>query len=719
MQRLETWRVRKLRVERLEDRRMLAYNPLADFNTNDVIDGADYVVWRNTLGSTTQLAADANGNGMVDPVDYQIWRQSFGSSFVTDYKPAGVNVQTSGVTLPDGTSLNISGSQTQGLQEALNYSAAEGWDVFVLPGTYTLNAHLDVEELQGRAFRLEDVTLNFSPSVTDFGIRFDSTMITDWYWKGGALNAPGASSGVLFQPRTPHPLDGQVYGTIGVVDSRFDFSVDITAGVYDVTMQTTSGPVNDALFHFKDNTRNTVHYVGSGFSPTNVFGAARTDDPIPFNLFSTAGRVTVLPPIGEIDVPGPDTIAKVYKPDGHLLNTNGTSTSGLQEAFSYAAANNLDVLVFGRGVRNADPFSQFGYYSVNAPLTVGALNGQAYEIYSVTFNYTPSTGNAMSLSDVVNSNFELTGQIVAVFTGGAGVLIKPTSEGVLNSQIRIQHVVGKKTPYATNVVIDPSLQSIENSQFHLHEMNAGYFGITVANPSATTYFRNNFIRSLHIHAIEHIGLQLGQSATNASRIQSNTLELRVSNAGVGTASLVAGLQVWGASNYADLQVRGTMITYGAKFEPGSANNTLYYTALQASTPYVDYGTNNQFISGPPMGAGSSLGESAAAPASASGSGALMAEGAPPPGSASGSVVRAGPAATSGSVASVDSSEELQLLLALDAISPVARYETQNDITDTAIASLITETGDDRLSKLVGDLTAEGVESRPNVLSAVL
>jgi hypothetical protein len=703
MYRSAAYQCRKLRIERLEDRRLLAGDPLVgDFNSNDVVDAADYVVWRKTLGSTTQLAADANGNGMVDPVDNVFWRLKFGNSFVSSYKPAAVIVQTTGVTLPDGTMLNVSGSQTQGLQEALNYSAAEGWDMFVLPGTYTLNAHLDVAALQDRAFRLEDVTLNFNPSVTDYGIRFDSTMITDWYWKGGALNAPGATSGLLFQPRTPHPLDGQVYGTIGVVDSRFDFSADIIAGTYDVTMQTTSGPVNDALFHFKDNTRSTVHYIGSGFSPTNVFGAARTDDPMPFDLFSTTGRVTVIPPIGQINMPGPNTIAMVYKPNGHLLSTTGTSTSGLQEAFNYAVANNLDVLVFGRGVRNADPFSQYGYYSVNAPMSIGALNTRTYEMYSVTFNYTPSTGNAMSLSDIVNSNFELTGQIVAVFTDGAGVLIKPTASGVLNSQIRIEHVVGKQTPFATNVVIDPSLQSIENNEFWFHEMNAAYFGITIVNPSATTYFRNNFLRSLHIHAIQHIGLQSGQSETNASRIQSNTLELRVSNAGVGTAPLVAGLQVWGASDYVDLQVRGTSVTYGAKFEPSSANNTLYYSALEASTPYVDYGSNNHFIFGPPTGSGSLLAASTTIPQSSTFESALSFK-----------------RDKSSALSAIGSSEELQQLLAFDRIAPIARFETQDDITDAAFATLLSEAGDNGQSAPISALSEEAVNAWPDVLSLAL
>jgi hypothetical protein len=279
-------------------------------------------------------------------------------------------------------------------------------------------------------------------------------------------------------------------------------------------------------------------------------------------------------------------------------------TSGLQEAFNYAAAHNLDVLVFGRGVRNADPFSQFGYFNVSGPLTIGSLVNRTYKMYSVTFNYPLSSGNAMTLGDVVNSDFELTGQIVAVNSSGAGVLIRPQTVGIQNGQIRIQHVVGKKAPFATNVVIDPSIRTIEYSEFHLHEMNAGYFGITVANPSASTYFRNNFIRSLHIHAIEHIGFQLGQSDANAANIYSNTAELRFNSDGVGGGATHAALQVWGGSNYLDLIALGANITYGAKFEPSSTNNTLYYSALQAATPYVDFGTNNVFIFGPPMGGGS-------------------------------------------------------------------------------------------------------------------
>lgn len=51
---------------------------LGDYNGNGTVDAADYVVWRNTLGSTTDLQADGNGNHIVDADDYASWKANFG-----------------------------------------------------------------------------------------------------------------------------------------------------------------------------------------------------------------------------------------------------------------------------------------------------------------------------------------------------------------------------------------------------------------------------------------------------------------------------------------------------------------------------------------------------------------------------------------------------------------------------------------------------------------
>jgi hypothetical protein len=52
-----------------------------DFNQDGVVDAADYVVWRDTLGQTgLGLAADGNGNSQIDAGDYNVWRAHFGQT---------------------------------------------------------------------------------------------------------------------------------------------------------------------------------------------------------------------------------------------------------------------------------------------------------------------------------------------------------------------------------------------------------------------------------------------------------------------------------------------------------------------------------------------------------------------------------------------------------------------------------------------------------------
>ena len=68
--------------------------PVGDYNHNGVVDAADYVVWRNSVGTGT-IAADGNNDGLVDDEDYKIWRMHFGQ--IIDY---GVGLGA-GVAIPE------------------------------------------------------------------------------------------------------------------------------------------------------------------------------------------------------------------------------------------------------------------------------------------------------------------------------------------------------------------------------------------------------------------------------------------------------------------------------------------------------------------------------------------------------------------------------------------------------------------------------------------
>jgi beta-galactosidase len=74
-----------------------------DYNGNGVVDAADYVVWRGSLGAnvaTPYTGADGNGNGVVDQPDFGIWVAQFGAT------SPGSGAAASALSIRTGTGIN-------------------------------------------------------------------------------------------------------------------------------------------------------------------------------------------------------------------------------------------------------------------------------------------------------------------------------------------------------------------------------------------------------------------------------------------------------------------------------------------------------------------------------------------------------------------------------------------------------------------------------------
>jgi hypothetical protein len=54
-----------------------------DYTGDGLVNAADYTVWRDTLGSTTELAADGDASGVIDAPDYGVWTANYGASAAT------------------------------------------------------------------------------------------------------------------------------------------------------------------------------------------------------------------------------------------------------------------------------------------------------------------------------------------------------------------------------------------------------------------------------------------------------------------------------------------------------------------------------------------------------------------------------------------------------------------------------------------------------------
>jgi hypothetical protein len=62
-----------------------------DFSGDGVVDARDYIVWRNSLGSSgSNLPADANGDGSVDDDDFAIWKMHYGEGTVNVIPPGNI-----------------------------------------------------------------------------------------------------------------------------------------------------------------------------------------------------------------------------------------------------------------------------------------------------------------------------------------------------------------------------------------------------------------------------------------------------------------------------------------------------------------------------------------------------------------------------------------------------------------------------------------------------
>jgi arylsulfatase A-like enzyme/glucose/arabinose dehydrogenase len=111
-------------------------NLIGDYNESTVVDAADYVAWRKTLGASVPIfsGADGDGDGSIRPNDYGLWQTNYGDTIAqAGGAPAGTqephspSLSAQNATDKDSTSarsLPISSSTNKGTFSRIERSAS-------------------------------------------------------------------------------------------------------------------------------------------------------------------------------------------------------------------------------------------------------------------------------------------------------------------------------------------------------------------------------------------------------------------------------------------------------------------------------------------------------------------------------------------------------------------------------------------------------------------
>jgi hypothetical protein len=84
------WIGGRIEITTIENARLLP-GIAGDYNQNGIVDAADYVVWRRTLGQTGRgLAADGDRDDAVSGDDYNVWKSSYDRTAIIEAPPSAL-----------------------------------------------------------------------------------------------------------------------------------------------------------------------------------------------------------------------------------------------------------------------------------------------------------------------------------------------------------------------------------------------------------------------------------------------------------------------------------------------------------------------------------------------------------------------------------------------------------------------------------------------------
>lgn len=303
-----------------------------------------------------------------------------------------------------------------------------------------------------------------------------------------------------------------------------------------------------------------------------------------------------------------DTTWSVTAPDGSVINTTGTTTSGLQEALNYAALNNYNLRVIG-GVVSSGATAQLITRStiVFPPMFACRMSFESVSV--LAYPNTPSDPGAV-FNSCMQVDFYFAGQFVYGGTSSAIVFAPSTPHavdpliGIVDSRFYISGIAMAGPANADSCIsFQCGNYPITTTTFSSNEINGNdgslveqvTYGIKVSYTGGGGFQYNN-ISCPHIHG-SVVGLALGFASYAGSAISNNYINVNCSSSRPGGYGLVCQ----GVKNYGFVSaICSGAGSIGLYFSPDAANNIFTSPQLTATTKIVNSAISNttNFVSYP-------------------------------------------------------------------------------------------------------------------------
>lgn len=295
---------------------------------------------------------------------------------------------------------------------------------------------------------------------------------------------------------------------------------------------------------------------------------------------------------------------QVRGPQGQLVDTSSSTTSGLQEAINYACENGYALNVGGGGVPSTAIIpNDDSTINCTTGIVFPSMQGRTINFNWCTINFTSAvTGPGITFDSCMMVNVNFYGQIVYAGNQSA-VLFKPTSTFVLDGQVggpaEGQGGIGDCRFYIHTIAMaggtNPTVMTLDATTFPVNNTvfegvewngaNIAQHGVRILTPASGLGIVGNTFRCNHLHSCSGVSLMVGSDTNAGNRIYGNHFGPIAIFPNGGSS---VGCQVHGSDNTFDLAVfnnQGT-VSEGVKLE-SSASRNLFRIARNNGTVKVN------------------------------------------------------------------------------------------------------------------------------------